>query len=55
MDPVLEADLTRSAQRFDLQEAVMSQPAWDLHPDLGMPGSQVVTVLGRICFKKAHP
>ena len=41
-----EADLTRSAQRFDLQEAVMSQPAWDLHPDLGMPGSQVVTVLG---------
>ena len=33
----------------------MSQPAWDLHPDLGMPGSQVATVLGRICFKKAHP
>ena len=27
----------------------------DLHPDLGMPGSQVATVLGRISFKKTHP
>ena len=27
----------------------------DLHPDLGMPGSQVVTVLGRISFRKTHP
>ena len=27
----------------------------DLHPDLGMPGSQVATVLGRISLKKTHP
>ena len=27
----------------------------DLHPDLGMPGSQVATVLGRISFRKTHP
>ena len=27
----------------------------DLHPDLGTPGSQVATVLGRISFKKIHP
>ena len=27
----------------------------DLHPDLGTPGSQVATVLGRISFRKTHP
>ena len=27
----------------------------DLHPDPGMPSSQVGTVLGRISFKKTHP
>ena len=27
----------------------------DLHPDLGMTGSQVVTVLGGISFRKTHP
>ena len=27
----------------------------DLHPDPGIPGSQVATVLGRISFKKTHP
>ena len=27
----------------------------DLHPDPGMPGSQVATVLGKISFKKTHP
>ena len=27
----------------------------DLHPDVGMPGSQVATVLGRISFKETHP
>ena len=27
----------------------------DLHPDLGTPGSQVATVLGRINFRKIHP
>ena len=26
----------------------------DLHPDLGMPGSQVATVLSRISFRKTH-
>ena len=26
----------------------------DLHPDPGMPGSQVATVLGRISFRKTH-
>ena len=27
----------------------------DMHPDPGMPGSQVATVLGKISFKKTHP
>ena len=27
----------------------------DLHPDPGRPGSQVVTVLGRISYRKTHP
>ena len=27
----------------------------DLHPDPGMPGSQVAAVLGRISFRKTHP
>ena len=27
----------------------------DLHPDPGMPGSQVATVLDRISFRKTHP
>ena len=27
----------------------------DLHLDLGTPGSQVATVLGRISFRKTHP
>ena len=26
----------------------------DLHPDLGMPSSQVATVLGRISFRKTQ-
>ena len=26
----------------------------DLHPDLGTRGSQIVTVLGRIRFRKTH-
>ena len=32
----------------------LSLPA-DMHPDLGTPGSQVATVLGRINFRKTHP
>ena len=27
----------------------------DQYPDLGMPGSQVAIVLGRISFRKTHP
>ena len=27
----------------------------DLHPDPGMPGSQIATVLDRISFRKTHP
>ena len=27
----------------------------DLHPDPGMPSSQVARVLGRISFRKTHP
>ena len=27
----------------------------DLHPDLGMPGSQVARLLGKISFRKTHP
>ena len=50
-----EANLPRLAQEFDLQETVMTQPAGDLHPDLGTPGSQVATILGRIGFRKTHP
>ena len=30
----------------------MPQPPGDLHPDPGMPGSQVATVLGRTSFRK---
>ena len=35
----------------------MRQLAWNLHPDLGTPGSQVATVLVRIRLtpKKVHP
>ena len=27
----------------------------DLYPDLGTPGSQVATVVGRISIRKTHP
>ena len=27
----------------------------NMHPDPGMPGSQVATILGRISFRKTHP
>ena len=50
-----EANLPRLAQEFDLQETVMTQPAGDLHPDLGTPGSQVATILSRISFRKTQP
>ena len=50
-----EADMSQPAQELDLQEFVMLQPARDLHPDPGTPGSQVATILGRISFRKTHP
>ena len=54
-----EANLPQPAQGFSLQEAVTPQPhlslPGDLHPDAGMPGSQVATVLDRIIFRKTHP
>ena len=51
-----ESNLPQSTWGFDLQEAVMPQPAWGsaLHPDPGMPGSKVATVLDRINFRKTH-
>ena len=50
-----EANLPQPALRLDLQEAVCLSLLGDLYPDLGMPGSQVATVLGRISFRKTHP
>jgi len=50
-----EAHLPQPAWGFNLQEAVKPQPAWDLHCYLGMPGSQVATVLGRKSFRMTHP
>ena len=57
------------AQGLNSQEADLPPPSWnliskrlshpslpgDLHPDLGTPGSQVATILGRISFRKTHP
>ena len=57
------------AQRLNSQEADLPRPSWnliskrllhpslpgDLHPDLGTPGSQVATILGRISFRNTHP
>ena len=37
--------MSQPAWGFYLQEAVMPQPAWGSHPDLGMLGSHVATVL----------
>ena len=54
-----EANLPQPARGFSLQEAVTPQPhlslPGDLHPDAGMPSSQVATVLSRISFRKTHP
>ena len=38
------------------QKVDMPRPAWGsaLHPDPGMPGSKVATVLDRISFRKTH-
>ena len=55
-DPIL-----RRSSRLDLPGDLISRRLshlslpGDLHPDLGMPGSQVATVLGRISFRKTHP
>ena len=47
------ADLPRPAQGFELQEEVTPQLPWDLHPDQGMPGSQVATGMGEEGRNKA--
>ena len=39
--------ISRRLSRLSLPE--------DLHPDPGVPGSPVATVLGRISFRKTHP
>ena len=44
--------MPRPAWGFDLQEAVMPQPAWGSAPLPGDAGSQVATVMGSISFRK---
>ena len=55
-DPILERptclDLTGDV--ISRRLPCLSLPG-DLHPDPGMPGSQIATVLGRISFKKTYP
>ena len=51
----------RRSSRLDLpRDPILGRPSHldlpgDLHPDLGTPGFQVATVLGRISFRKTHP
>ena len=42
--------VSRRLSRFSL-----SGDLQDLHSDLGTPGSQIATVLGRISFRQTHP
>ena len=42
------------AQGLYLLEVVTPNLPGDLHPDPGMPGSQVATVVGSISFRKTH-
>ena len=50
-----DVDLPRPAREsISRRLSHLSLPG-DLRPDLGTPGSQVATVLGRISFKKTHP
>ena len=55
-DPVLgrPACLDLPRDLISRRLSYLSLPG-DLHPDLGMPGSQVATGLGRISFRKSHP
>ena len=54
-DPIL-----RRSTYLDLLRDLISRRlsllnlAGDLHPDSGMPSSQVATILGRISFRKTH-
>ena len=59
--PTHEPNSQETDLRLDLPRDLISR-RWsclsllgDLHPDLGMPDSQVATVLGRISFRKTHP
>ena len=55
MDPILErlSHLDLPGDSISRRLSCLSLPG-DLHPDPGMPGSQVATVLGRISFRKTH-
>ena len=46
-DPIPRDLISRKLSHFSLPG--------DLNPELGMPGSQVATVPGRISFKETHP
>ena len=55
-DPILgrQSHLDLPGDSISRRLSSLSLPG-ALHPDLGMPGSQVATVLGRINFRKIHP
>ena len=55
-DPILGRPicLDQSGDLISRRLSPLSLPG-DLHPDPGMPRSQVVTILGRISFRKTHP
>ena len=55
-DPILgrPSHLDLPGDSISRRLSCLSLPG-DLHPDLGTPGSQVATVLGRINFRKTHP
>ena len=55
-DPILErlSHLDLPDDSISRRLSCLSLPG-ALHPDLGTPGSQVATVLGRISFRKTHP
>ena len=55
-NPILgrTSSLDLSGDSISRRLSPLSLPG-DLHPDLGMPGSQVATVLGRMSFRKTYP
>ena len=55
-DPILgrHSHLDLPGDSISRRLSPLSLPG-DLHPDLGMSGSQVAAVLGRISLRKTHP